>query len=583
MAPDITTDSVFAGYKISGVVGRGGMSVVYAAEQVGLGRMVALKVLSPALAEDESFRERFAYESRVAARLEHPNIIQIYDAGEAEGRLYIAMRHVDGPDLGSMIEKEGPLPVGRTLFFLEQVAGALDQAHEHGLVHRDVKSGNILIDEASDRAFLTDFGVVKQVSSGGLTKTGYFLGTFEYAAPEQIEGKPVDRRTDVYALGCVLYECLCGAPPFKADTEASVIHAHLTEPPPRVTQKRPELPAALNDVVAIAMAKSKEDRYPTCGELARAFRNAALGASVGAEPRLAAPATVQSISPEAVAAASEVAAVGAGSIQAPFVATEAPSTTTDGVPPAGAAPPGASSPTAPAPAPAEPGEPRGPRTITLSGRVLAAIAAVALLVIAGIVAAVLLATGGGSSEAAQTGTGATTTNSSTAPVGPPVAVGLGGVVPGPLFKYCKATAATNGAAKSAVCKPPAVSTGAFYPDRWDISLFKNQAALVAAYNGLRGEKSIGRNFGHCNGTDWLGEGIWNHGPGKPGGRNFCYFDGNVAVIVWTHEKLGQDSHIDMLGVARAGGSDHSNLFNWYRFWHHRIGKCLEPDCVAKIS
>jgi serine/threonine-protein kinase len=573
MTPDIAVESVFAGYKISGVVGRGGMSVVYAAEQVGLGRMVALKVLSPALAEDESFRERFAYESRVAARLEHPNIIPIYDAGEADGRLYIAMRHVDGPDLGTMIDRDGPLPVGRALFFLEQVAGALDQAHEHGLVHRDVKSANILIAEPSDRAFLTDFGVVKQVSSRGLTKTGYFLGTFEYAAPEQIEGRPVDRRTDVYALGCVLYECLCGNPPFKAETEASVIHSHLTEPPPRVTVVRPDLPAALNDVVAIAMAKAKEDRYPTCGELARAFRSAALGAgpSVAAEPRLAAPATVHSMAQEAVAAAA------AASPPIPPAAPPEQLAPADGAPPPAAPPP--AGPPAPEPAKA----PRQPRTITLSRGLLAALAVGALVVIGGIVAAVVVATSGGGSATSAGGTSGNATTQGTVPSGPPVAIGLAGVVPKPLYKYCKTAAPEDGAAKTAACAPPAAATGQFYPDHWQISLFRNQASLLAAYTGLRRQKSIGRDFGHCNGTDWLGEGIWNHGPGKPGGRNFCYFDGNVAVIVWIHEKLGQESHIDLLGVARAGGSDHSNLFNWYRFWHHRIGKCLEPDCVAKVS
>src|SRR5262249_59206814 len=176
----------------------------------------------------------------------------------------------------------------------------------------------------------------------------------------------------------------------------------------------------------------------------------------------------------------------------------------------------------------------------------------------------------------------TTAAQRTVTTGPPIAAGFAGVVPKPLYKYCKATAPRQGAAKTAVCAPRAGAGGAFYPDKWQISLFRNQASLLNAYNALRRENDIGRDFGRCDGITWGGEGRWLHGPGKPGGRNFCYFDGNVAVIVWTHEKLGQDSHVDMLGIARANGSDHSNLFNWYRFWHHRVGKCLEPDCIAKV-
>src|SRR5712691_1482440 len=277
MSWDIPIGTEFAGYRITGVLGRGGMSIVYAAEHLGLGRTVALKVLAASLAHDESFRERFVRESKLAATLDHPNIIPIYDAGEAEDCLYIAMRHVEGGDLGTLIKKEGPLALGQTIFFVEQVAGALDQAHSQGLVHRDVKPANILIARPSDRVYLTDFGVVKQTATPGLTKTGYFLGTFAYAAPEQIERKPIDGRTDIYALGCMLYECLSGDPPFDAETEASMLHAHLVEPPPKLTKKRPDLPQAINDVIGTAMAKAKEDRYPTAGELVRALRAVALG------------------------------------------------------------------------------------------------------------------------------------------------------------------------------------------------------------------------------------------------------------------------------------------------------------------
>ena len=265
-----------AGFRIESVLGRGGMSVVYVAEQMRLARKVALKVLTNELAWDEQFRERFVRESHIAATIDHPNIIPIYDAGEADGLLYIAMRFVQGPDLKEIL-KRGPLGVGRTIFLIEQLASALDAAHAHALVHRDVKPGNILVEESTDHAYLTDFGVAKQTTARGLTSTGHFLGTVEYAAPEQIEGGPVGARTDVYALGCVLYESLTGSPPFAHGTEHAVLHAHLVDPPPSVSSVRPDLPQAFDSVVATAMAKAAEDRFGSCGELAHAARNAASG------------------------------------------------------------------------------------------------------------------------------------------------------------------------------------------------------------------------------------------------------------------------------------------------------------------
>src|SRR5205814_1617636 len=265
-----------AGFRIESVLGRGGMSVVYVAEQVRLGRRVALKVLTTELAWDEQFRERFVRESQIAATIDHPNIIPIYDAGEDDGLLYIAMRFVQGPDLKDVL-KRGSLRVGRTIFLIEQLASALDAAHAHSLVHRDVKPGNILLEESTDHAYLTDFGVAKQTTARGLTSTGHFLGTVEYAAPEQIEGGPVDARTDVYALGCVLYESLTNSPPFSHGTEHAVLHAHLVDPPPSVTRVRPELPHTLDGVIATAMAKVPDDRFASCGELAHAARTAASG------------------------------------------------------------------------------------------------------------------------------------------------------------------------------------------------------------------------------------------------------------------------------------------------------------------
>src|SRR4051794_32427176 len=267
-----------AGYRIESLIGRGGMAVVYRAEDTRLGRKVALKLLTPQLADNEQFRQRFIRESRLAASLDHPNIVPIFEAGEAGDQLFIAMRYVVGSDLkGVLADEGGRLPEGRTLRLFSQIADALDSAHRAGLVHRDVKPGNILVAAGSDQGrrprddhvYLTDFGLTKRTSelSGGLTGTGHFLGTVDFVSPEQIQGRPVGPGTDIYALGCVLYECLTGQLPFRRDDDAALLWAHLVEPPPPVTAIRPELPAAVNAVVARAMAKEPADRYASCEEL----------------------------------------------------------------------------------------------------------------------------------------------------------------------------------------------------------------------------------------------------------------------------------------------------------------------------
>jgi serine/threonine-protein kinase len=262
------TEARIGAYVLGEMIGRGGMGVVYRATHVHLGREVALKVLAPELSGNAEFRRRFLRESRLAASLDHPNIITVYDAGDHNGTLYIAMRYVDGVNLAELLRKQGQLDPAAALSLLEQVAAALDAAHERGLIHRDVKPANIMI--ASGRCYLTDFGLTKPASTTGgssLTKTGALLGTLHYVAPEQIEGREVTARTDVYALGCVLHECLTGAPPFTRESEVALLYAHLSDPPPRPTELRPELPAGIDDVVARSLAKSAEARYRTCGEL----------------------------------------------------------------------------------------------------------------------------------------------------------------------------------------------------------------------------------------------------------------------------------------------------------------------------
>jgi hypothetical protein len=267
-----------AGYRVASFIGRGGMAVVYRAEDLRLGRNVALKLLAPELSKNEKFQQRFMRESRLAASIDHPNIIPIYEAGEVGGLLYIVMRYVEGSDLKQVIQREGQLDPGRVSRLLRQVAGALDAAHGRGLVHRDVKPGNILLasgagPEDEDHVYLTDFGLTKRSSSlSGLTVTGHFLGTIDYVAPEQITGNPVDARTDVYALGCVLYESLTGTVPFQRDDDAALLWAHLVEAPPSLLEHRPELPEGLDDVIARAMAKAPDDRYATCRELAAAVQ-----------------------------------------------------------------------------------------------------------------------------------------------------------------------------------------------------------------------------------------------------------------------------------------------------------------------
>ena len=242
------------------MVGRGGMGVVYQATDLSLDRPVALKVIAPELSQDEHFRTRFLREPKLAASLDHPNVIPIYEAGEHDGELYLAMRFVEGTDLRTLLEREGKLTAERTLAILGQVAGALDAAHRRALVHRDVKPANVLID-GDGHAYLTDFGITKQLG-GASTDTGRMVGTLDYLAPEQIRGEPVDGRTDCYALACVLYECLTGKPPFRRSTEAETMWAHMQEQPAAIRGR-----ARLDAVVRKAVAKDREDRYGSCVEL----------------------------------------------------------------------------------------------------------------------------------------------------------------------------------------------------------------------------------------------------------------------------------------------------------------------------
>jgi serine/threonine protein kinase len=545
MAAPTRIGTEVAGFRIESVLGRGGMSVVYVAEQVRLGRKVALKVLTTELAWDEQFRERFVRESHIAATIDHPNIIPIYDAGEADGLLYIAMRFVRGPDLKEIL-KRGQLGVGRTIFLTEQLASALDAAHAHSLVHRDVKPGNILLEESTDHVYLTDFGVAKQTTARGLTSTGHFLGTVEYAAPEQIEGGTVDARTDVYALGCVLYECLTGAPPFSHGTEHAVLHAHLVDPPPSVTRVRPDLPQAFDGVIATAMAKIAGDRFNSCGELAHAARNAASGTARrvdGAPRRAETIASTPDPQPEPPRPAFD-----------PDVARDTPVPAPD-----------------PAPTPRQElaGDGAAPPTpwLTPTKQLLLTLLAVVVAAAASGVIVYFL------TRSDQSATQSPTTEA-------PAVHPLADLVPSPVWQTCEKQATPRpGALETAVCLPPKDAT-TFTPDRLELSTYASGSAVQHAYQAERRRHHVPRNQGQCNGLSWGGEGTWLHNPAapgaapKPGGSRFCYFAGNDVVIVWTHRKFGQSTHTDLLGIAREGGSDHPGLYGWWRFWHHRIGKIL---------
>jgi Protein kinase domain len=270
----------FAGHRLTAVLGRGGMSTVYRAENPRLGNVIALKVMAPELASDNLFRARFLEESRIAAGLNHPNVIPVHDSGSSDGLLYIAMRYVTGTDLRQMLKKSGRLPPETAVFLLSQAARGLDAAHRVGLVHRDVKPGNLLVEQASDDAdpahvYLTDFGIGKHAAEHtGLTATGQFMGTLDYIAPEQVRGLPALGLADQYSLGCVLYECLTGRVPFERDMNAAIIWAHVEEQPPQPTMLRPDLPRALDEVFARVLAKQPGDRYGNCREFMAAAREA---------------------------------------------------------------------------------------------------------------------------------------------------------------------------------------------------------------------------------------------------------------------------------------------------------------------
>jgi DNA-binding NarL/FixJ family response regulator/tRNA A-37 threonylcarbamoyl transferase component Bud32 len=271
--PEPEVGSTFAGHRIDGVAGRGGMGVVFRATDLVLDRRVALKLIAPNVARDPVFRARFERECRLAAAIDHPNVVEILHAGEERGQLYVTMRYVDGTDLKSLLARERRLEPARAVAIVAQVAAALDEAHRHGLVHRDIKPANVLIAprDGGERAYLTDFGITKDRSTSdtALTRTGMALGTVDYMAPEQAEARELDARADVYALGCVLFHALTGSVPFIGGSDLQRMWAHVHDAPPEPSSIEPSLPRALDPVLVRALAKAPDDRQQSAGELAR--------------------------------------------------------------------------------------------------------------------------------------------------------------------------------------------------------------------------------------------------------------------------------------------------------------------------
>ena len=318
---ELSEGDEFAGYRVERRLGRGGMGVLYLAIEPGLERRVALKLIAPEAAAEEVFARRFAEETRIAASIEHPNVVPIYAAGEEGGVPFIAMRYVAGADLARRLAREGRLEPAVAVELIAQVGAGLDAIHAAGLVHRDVKPANVLLSGAEDaeHAYITDFGVARNVATeSGLTQTGRFVGTLDYVAPEQISGAAVDARADVYALGCLLFKLLTGEVPFPKEAEAAKLFAHLNDPPVGPSLYVPEIPPALDDVVVRAMSKAPEDRYPSAGDLGRAARAALSGEPPSLPERTvatgtAATRTAETVQIEDSEGASEVDHTGGGS------------------------------------------------------------------------------------------------------------------------------------------------------------------------------------------------------------------------------------------------------------------------------
>ena len=605
--PLVGTD--FAGYRLRAVLGRGGMSIVYQAENPRLRNVIALKVLAPELADDQVFRTRFREESQIAASLNHPHVIPIHDFGSSDGLLYIAMRYVSGTDLRHLIADRGWLAPYESVHLLEQVARALDAAHRRGLVHRDVKPGNLLIaqggdDGDPDHVYLADFGITKYMGRpSGLTVAGTVLGTGHYISPEQIQHHTVLGAADQYSLGCVLYECLTGRAPFEKGLNEAILWAHVHEFAAPPSLLRPELPPAIDEVFARVLAKEPVDRYADCREFIGAARGAletapthpqdrrssAIRTPAGGAPAIGAfqPAPV----PEQSGGQRGLGRGSAARRGAPTVSVLPAWASGSGPSPAGGVPggsvPGGSVPGGGVPGRGVPGRgvPGGGRGRPVRGRMperggvrnMLSLLGVAVLAAGGTAAGLLLSQGGNSSigihQAAESSS-------------PPSA----------LFSVLDRTEEFTGMLRMSACvQKTATNVQCTNPDPAIASVtfatFRSLGALYTDYReiveNLTGQKSFGavENAHVCGSVapDPTGESTWNHSDqystkysvtqlasGKVStdtamGRVFCVqkSDGS-AVMVWT-----QDSG-NLLGYATGGEASHEQVWDWFYDIHHNI-------------
>ena len=615
----------FAGYRVRSVLGRGGMSVVYQAENLRLSSVIALKVLAPELATDDVFRARFLEESRMAASLNHPNVIPIYDMGSQDDLLYIAMRYVSGTDMRQMIKKRGRILPATALFLVGQAARALDAAHRKGLVHRDVKPGNLLIERGSDEAdpdhvYLADFGITKHaMSRSGLTSTGQFLGTIDYVAPEQIRGTSVVGQADQYSLGCVLYECLTGRVPFEKDLDAAIIWAHVEETPTMPTLLRPELPPEVDEVFARVLAKRPDERYQSCREFVEAARIALgifgsgtelsmafgtttvlpqtgppPGSQAGAPPgrfswsslvgQSRGSDLVDPVAPGSAAAASGQpwagqpgsSQPGAGRYNANQPGTNQPGGTlaSHRREPGMAGPGGPGQPAGAQPPPGRPRWYRQPRWLAI----LSALA----LVIAG--TGVYFGLSGSGSHAS----GSTTMPSMSAKPKPTTSALMNALIVADKSseaagKLPPSTCKQQGSTMVTCTAPSVGITGVVF------HTYPNLKALYAAYTAKVGSLNSGQfrqNFNDCALEHTVGEVGWNHQfehssaytvaqmsmgmvtDAQAAGRVFCNFVQGLEYMVWTQD----DGHL----MAYVAGTVHEDVYTWWAAVHHNIGFGSSP-------
>jgi serine/threonine-protein kinase len=591
----------FAGYRLRSVLGRGGMSVVYQAENPRLGSVIALKVLTPELATDNVFRARFLEESRIAASLNHPNVIPIYDMGSSGDLLYIAMRYVSGTDLRQMIKKRGRILPSTAVFLVSQAARALDAAHRRGLVHRDVKPGNLLIergtdDEDPEHVYLADFGITKHaMSRTGLTSTGQFLGTVDYVAPEQIRGMSVLGLADQYSLGCVLYECLTGRVPFEKDLDAAIIWAHVEEAPTMPSVLRPELPREIDDVFGRVLSKQPGDRYQSCREFMEAA-HVALG-DLAVDPRYLDRYTTESGAGSRPGVMTAPPAGGSVSHPSGPPADDPVTERIAVVPPAArtpeseaktshpwwqsAAPPGQGYGSGP-PAgqqPPPPGAHKRPRRGLLRPRWIAVLAAV-VLAAAGLGTWALVRDSGSHHHP--------TTMPSMTPAKPQMsalmsALALANKSVGAKGDLPPSTCTQQGTTKVTCVSPAPGINGVVF------ETYPSLSALYDAYTAQVRTLNNGQfqaNLADCGLEQTFGEVAWNHMFQHPktysvsqmssgmvpdaqaAGRVFCNFNNGQENMVWT-----QDSgHL----LAYVSGPVHEDVWTWWVAVHHNIGFASAP-------